>query len=92
MEAPRGLVAERFAIDGMEFVAFTWKPEHELPRLTPAERGVLELLLRGATNAEIGEARQASARTIANQVASLLRKLRATSRYELISRFGGSHP
>ncbi|MFO0708660.1 MAG: helix-turn-helix transcriptional regulator [Sandaracinus sp.] len=51
--------------------------------LTPAEHDVLELVMRGATNAEIGRARGRAERTVANQVASLLRKLEAGSRTEL---------
>jgi DNA-binding NarL/FixJ family response regulator len=51
--------------------------------LTPAERGVLELICRGLSNHAIATARSASERTVANQVASLLRKTRAPSRRAL---------
>jgi len=54
--------------------------------LSPAESDVLQLVLRGASNAEIAKARGRSVRTIANQVASLLRKLGVESRFELMSR------
>ena len=48
--------------------------------LTAAERDVLELLRRGMTNAEIARLRERSARTVANQVASILRKSGVPSR------------
>lgn len=54
--------------------------------LTTAERDVLELVAMGLTNAEIAQMRNRSARTIANQVASLLAKTGATSRRALAAR------
>lgn len=48
---------------------------------------MLVRLVRGDSNAVIARARKTSARTVANQVASLLRKTGASSRYELIRRF-----
>jgi DNA-binding NarL/FixJ family response regulator len=51
--------------------------------LTPAERDVLSLVRMGLTNAAIADARRRSERTVANQVASLLRKLDAPSRRSL---------
>jgi DNA-binding CsgD family transcriptional regulator len=51
--------------------------------LSAAEREVCQLLLSGASNAEIAERRGTKVRTIANQVASILRKLGAASRSEL---------
>ena len=50
---------------------------------TPTERTILELLSQGLSNAEIARIRSRSVRTIANQVASLLRKAGAASRREL---------
>jgi DNA-binding NarL/FixJ family response regulator len=47
-------------------------------------------VLRGASNAQIAAARAKSARTIANQVASIFRKLGAHSRAELAVRFASS--
>jgi DNA-binding NarL/FixJ family response regulator len=52
---------------------------HAAP-LTAAERDVLELLRRGMSNAEIARLRARSARTVANQVASILRKSGVPSR------------
>lgn len=54
--------------------------------LTPTEEQVLELVRRGLSNAEIAKIRARSARTIANQVASLLRKAQAPNRRALVSR------
>lgn len=51
--------------------------------LTQAERHVLALLRRGLSNSEIARARERSVRTVANQVASLLRKTTCSSRRAL---------
>ncbi len=70
-------------------VIFVWRtsaPKEE--GLTDAERAILELVVRGRSNREIAELRATSIRTVANQVATLLRKLGASSRYELLSRYG----
>ncbi|MCA9515116.1 MAG: helix-turn-helix transcriptional regulator [Myxococcales bacterium] len=53
--------------------------------LTAAERDVLELLRRGLSNAEIAQLRARSAHTVANQVASILRKSGSPSRRALAS-------
>lgn len=53
--------------------------------LTGAEREVLDLLLRGLSNAEIATRRHRSGRTVANQVASLLAKHRVHGRAELFA-------
>lgn len=70
-----------------DFVIFVWESEQATSSaLAPGEREVLRLLLAGLSNTQIANARGTSARTIANQVASLLKKLGARSRYELIGR------
>jgi DNA-binding CsgD family transcriptional regulator len=51
--------------------------------LTPAEREVALAVLAGLSNADIARARGSSARTVANQVASVFRKLGVRSRAEL---------
>lgn len=53
--------------------------------LTTAERDVLELVGQGLSNAEIARMRNRSARTIANQVASLLRKTGSPTRRKLVT-------
>ena len=51
--------------------------------LTPAEREVLEGVILGRSNREIAERRGSSLRTVANQVAALLKKHGVGSRSEL---------
>jgi DNA-binding NarL/FixJ family response regulator len=55
-------------------------------QLTPVERHVASLAAEGLSNAEIGRRRGTAERTIANQMASILRKLKVGSRYELAAR------
>lgn len=88
--APEGVIAERFEVDGEAFVAFRWDLTPSLPELTPAEDDVFKLLVRGASNRAIAAARKASVRTVANQVANVLRKLKVESRYELMARYAGT--
>jgi DNA-binding NarL/FixJ family response regulator len=52
-------------------------------KLSPAENAVLSLLLDGGTNLEIAQRRGTSERTVANQVASILKKTGADSRRAL---------
>ena len=85
---PRGLAAYRFDLDGEEIVLFAWASETTDAVLSAAEEDVLRLLAAGLGNQAIAEARGTSVRTVANQVAALLRKLGAGSRFELISRLG----
>jgi DNA-binding CsgD family transcriptional regulator len=56
--------------------------------LSKAEKAVIELVLRGLSNAAIARERGASPRTVANQLASAYKKLRVGSRRELVARFG----
>jgi DNA-binding NarL/FixJ family response regulator len=89
---PQGLVVEKLTVDGEELFVFEWasEPVAPPPELSTAEADVLARLARGQSNAEIAKARKTSVRTVANQVASLLRKTGAASRFELIGRFGGT--
>lgn len=57
-------------------------------QLTEAERDVALAVARGLSNAEIAKTRGASPRTIANQVAAILKKLGVSSRVALAARFG----
>jgi DNA-binding NarL/FixJ family response regulator len=52
-------------------------------QLTDAERAVVQALLAGRTNTEIAEERGKSAKTIANQLYAIYRKLGVGSRDEL---------
>lgn len=88
---PRGLEVEAFTADGEEFLVFSWEARPAPPaELTAAERDVLDRVVRGDSNAAIARARSSSERTVANQVASLLKKTGAASRFDLIRRFAGA--
>lgn len=54
------------------------------PPLTASEQDVLDLVRSGLSNQDIADARSRSVRTVANQVASLLQKMRVPSRRGLI--------
>lgn len=56
--------------------------------LTPTERAVTADLLRGLSNREIAARRNRSERTIANQVASVLDKMKVGSRRALAAKLG----
>jgi DNA-binding NarL/FixJ family response regulator len=56
-------------------------------QLTEAEAQVATLAVDGLTNAAIAEQRGTSLRTVANQMASILRKLGVQSRRELAVRW-----
>jgi DNA-binding CsgD family transcriptional regulator len=65
-------------------------PAPDLPaNITPAERAVIACLLSGMSNAETAKHRGTSARTVANQVASIFRKLGVFSRAELAKKLRG---
>jgi DNA-binding CsgD family transcriptional regulator len=51
--------------------------------LTAAERNIVGLLLLGSSNTAIACSRRTSVHTVANQTASIYRKLDVTSRSEL---------
>lgn len=57
--------------------------------LTAAEAEVARLAIAGLSNAEIAERRAASVRTVANQIAAVLRKAGVASRRELVARCAG---
>jgi DNA-binding NarL/FixJ family response regulator len=92
--APAGIETYRIALDAPpaegaeELVLFVWESARVSAPLTTAEREVLGLVLEGHSNAKIAALRGTSVRTVANQVASLLRALGARSRFELIGRLG----
>lgn len=56
-------------------------------RLTEAEADVACLAVDGLSNAQIARQRGTSTRTVANQMASILRKLGVQSRRELAARW-----
>lgn len=81
-----------YRVDGEDdLVLFVWeaRPPAESRggrALSAAEHEVLDLVVEGKSNAEIARARGTSVRTVANQVARMLKKLGAGSRFELIGR------
>jgi DNA-binding NarL/FixJ family response regulator len=62
---------------------FTFPIDNGAALLTPAEREVAAAILEGKSNAAIARQRKSAVRTVANQVASLFRKLGVHSRGEL---------
>lgn len=79
------VVGERLEIDGAElFLLGTPSLSECLPDdLTIAEKDVAARVLEGFSNRDIARMRGTSVRTIANQVASIFRKLKVTARVEL---------
>lgn len=69
----------------LSFPISTLHLEDETP-LSKAEAEVAALAVRGMSNAEIAEHRGVAVRTVANQMASILRKLNLGSRRELAVR------
>lgn len=77
----------RILVDGVE-VAILSAPNKQAARadLSEAELDVCSRLLRGDSNRAIADARGTSVRTVANQVATIFRKLEVSSRSELIAK------
>jgi DNA-binding CsgD family transcriptional regulator len=95
---PIGFEVHTLAIGSDEYAILTFEIAQDDPSryelspadgLTPTERSIVSLVLRGQRNAAIARARGTSPRTIANQLATIYRKLGVTSRRELRVRVGG---
>lgn len=87
-QPPSGLEVEFLEIGGEELAIFSWPvAAKESLALTRSEKDILAMLAQGASNAEIARARRTSIRTVANQIAKLLRKFGVRSRYELARHF-----
>jgi DNA-binding NarL/FixJ family response regulator len=84
---PRDLSCRILRSGDAEIALLSFTPEPR-SQLTEAERDVALAVARGLSNAQIASARSASPRTIANQVATIMRKVGVSSRVELASRFG----
>ncbi len=84
---PAGLVAWRLDLgDGQEVAVLELATSDRcsrVPGVTGAERVVLGLAAAGLSNARIAACRGVSPRTVANQIASVFRKLGVHSRLEL---------
>ncbi len=96
LDPPAGLAVDTFEEGGETFAMLEWPvgrpagPSRRpaggpVPPGAPAQRKVLQLLLRGLSNAEIARLRGRSERTVAHQVDSIYRRLRVGSRAELIA-------
>lgn len=86
---PEDLRASVVSIAGTRYVVLSFEPAVEpVPSLTRSEQQVAHALLNGLANAAIGRLRGSSERTVANQVASIYRKLGVGSRTELAARWG----
>jgi DNA-binding CsgD family transcriptional regulator len=86
VEPPTGADLFRVRMGDRDFAVVSFPIPAASPALAPlsaAEADVLELILAGGSNREIAGARCTSERTVANQVASLFRKLGVSSRSEL---------
>jgi DNA-binding CsgD family transcriptional regulator len=97
INAPRGLVAWRVDVPGGAFALLEWpapsaRTAELWSRLTCAEAEVGHGLIAALSNAEIATRRGCSPRTIANQVASIFRKIGVTSRLEFHALMARSEP
>lgn len=75
-------------LDGEELIVLSWPvvARPELSSMTDAEQEILGMLLERRTQRDMASARGTSARTVANQVASIYRKLGVSGRVELLAR------
>ena len=85
--APADLACRQLRQGENEVVLLSFTPS-DRARLTEAERDVALAVTRGLSNAEIAKLRAGAPRTIANQVATIMKKLGVCSRVELAARFG----
>jgi len=74
----------------MEFETADTIAELQLARLTPRELQVRDLVADGLSNAEVARHLQVSPNTVKTHVASLLRKLGASSRLDVIRQRGAA--
>jgi DNA-binding NarL/FixJ family response regulator len=84
---PEGLQASSLQVGNARYVLLSLPRAWDLGGdLTQAERQVALAVLAGLSNADIARMRGSSPRTVANQLASIFRKLKVRSRAELASR------
>jgi DNA-binding NarL/FixJ family response regulator len=85
LSAPRGLTATRIRYDGGDYLVLRYPaPRWSLPpSLSKTEQRIVLELIAGASQHAIALDRGTAARTVANQVASIYRKLKVHSRIEL---------
>jgi DNA-binding CsgD family transcriptional regulator len=81
-----GVVTFQFGEVRCAFLSVARQDEGALGALSPAEREVAVLAVAGLSNLAIARCRGKAVRTIANQMASVLSKLRVGSRHDLAER------
>lgn len=88
---PSGLRAASFTVGEAEFLVLSYPAAvPALPEsLTTTEQAITAGLLAGLSNREIALSRGGAVRTVANQVASVLRKAGVRSRFELARKYAG---
>lgn len=86
---PCGLRAAGFTLGEAEYLVLSYPaaPPALPGSLTASERGVASSLLAGLSNRQIAVSRGVAVRTVANQVASVLRKAGVRSRFELARKY-----
>ena len=84
---PKDLCAHQVSLASGSYVLLSFVRPSRPNGLTPAEMRIALALLEGFSNAEIGWLYGSSPRTVANQIASIYRKLGVGSRTELASRW-----
>lgn len=85
---PPKLRAQRLNFDDQELVVFSYPVDAGLDggpfaKLTPAQRQVAALVLRGLSNVEIAASRGTSVGTVAKQIETIYRRLEVHSRSDL---------
>lgn len=85
-QAMTDLRAAPFSAEGANYLVLSHSASAPVlpPGLTLAEREIVSALLRGLSNGEIAAQRGVALRTVANQVASIFRKMDVRSRVELV--------
>jgi DNA-binding CsgD family transcriptional regulator len=80
-----GITVMELLLDGRRCwcIAASVLPPRVAPQLSTAERDVCRMLLSGLATADVARRRGTSSRTVANQCASIYRKLAVCSRGEL---------
>jgi DNA-binding NarL/FixJ family response regulator len=81
---PRSICFMRLGEAEFAVISAPMAPRALPGNLTAAEASVLSAVALGRSNRQIAAERQTSIRTVANQVASLYRKVRVASRAELV--------
>jgi DNA-binding NarL/FixJ family response regulator len=89
-EEPRSVSFLRVGEAEFAVVSIPVAPRSAPDSLTNAEANVLCGILSGKSGREIAVERRTSVRTVANQVASVYRKLGVTSRTELVRAYRGA--